>query len=819
MDGMKAKYRPDIDGLRAVAVMAVIFYHFNPVLLPGGFSGVDIFFVISGYLITANILSGIKANSFSIYEFYNRRALRILPNLFFVVIFTLITAHFIFQPKDYLALSYSALASVLSVANIYFTYFMDTSYFAPGTDQQPLLHIWSLGVEEQFYLFWPPILLLAYRFIKNRKLIGGIALVLCCTSFLYAEYAIRNNPMFAYYMLPTRAGELLIGGLLAFYLTEYKSSLNSKVCSWCLSFLGSALIAYSLWFVDEGKGFPGLNALPSTFGAALIIFAGSAGGVGSNIINRALSLRPLVWVGLISYSLYLWHWPLMAFYRYVYGEITVGSGALLFLLMLVLSWIGYRYVEKPIRAVRSGVRCTFVKGVIPAVGGVFLLVVFISLSGGFGLYWFDDGYKNSIVKASPAPAAYSYSYVCQERVSDATLMKPDCVINGGGEPDVLLWGDSNAAHYIGVLGSIAKESGFSFRNVEHAACPPFVNGAGFFVKEGGKEICNNAVETVKKYLDRYSVVILGAQWTIYSERNESFSKALEDTVDFLLGSDKVVVLLGRVPRFKNIDNDCRVKELKALFPVCNSSAEGSVESINSYLKNLALGRGNVFYMDVDEIVCSSGQCDNFMDGINLYYDSGHLSMVGSWKIGAHMVGHDLVPAFFTSFKSLKGVERMLPSQFQSTKFRSLTDKEFRINGSPDVNGGYIISDDDSHAYMASLVRFNRLFTEDAIYRFTFERCESLPMFRFRIVGDEQRVTQDVQVDCKNKVAIPMSEMELGDFYLTHENDNFQLYVKPRLGLGEKLSIRIYPASGDSFGSYSKSAVGSVVLTGIEISDI
>lgn len=819
MDGVKARYRPDIDGLRAVAVMAVILFHFNPVLLPGGFVGVDIFFVISGYLITANILSGINAKSFSIFEFYRRRALRILPNLFFVVVVTLFVAHFIFQPKDYLDLAYSALASVLSVANIYFTYFLDTSYFAPGADQQPLLHIWSLGVEEQFYLFWPLILLLVYRVARNKKLIGGLALFLCCISFLYAEFLIKSDPMFAYYMLPARAGELLVGGLLAFYLSEYNPSFRSRVLPWCLSVLGVALVAYSLWFIDENKGFPGINALPSTLGAALIILAGSVGGVSSNVINRALSLKPVVLVGLLSYSLYLWHWPVMALYRYIYGEIDVANGLVLFALMFVLSWIGYRYVEKPMRALPWGAGRTFVQGVLPATSGVALAVLLVYLTGGFGFYWLNDEYRSAIARVSPAPAAYSYDYVCQEKVADATLIKPSCIINGDNEPRILLWGDSNAAHYIGVLGSIAKESGFSFRNVEHAACPPFIDGAGYFVGEGGKEICNNAVETVKKYLNRYSVVILGGQWTTYAARGESFANHFEGTIDFLLDNEKIVVLLGRVPRFRNIDNDCRAKELKALFQACESSAEGGVEKINSYLKYVAASRDDVFYMDVDEVICPDGLCDNFMDGVNLYYDGGHLSMVGSWKVGQYMVDNGLVPDFFSSFKRLEDVGRMLPLQFQNAEFRGLTDKEFRVNGSPASDGGYIIKDDDSEIYVASSIRFKKHFTENAIYKLSFGSCESLPMFRFRVISGGQNTNQDVQVDCKNKIATPMSGMSPDGFYLMHNDDEFHLYVKPRLSLGEKLSISVYPASGNRFGSYSKSAVGGVVLEGIGVSDI
>lgn len=828
LNSEKKIYRPDIDGLRALAVVSVIIFHFNSSLLPGGFAGVDIFFVISGYLITTNILKGVEAGSFSLLEFYRRRALRILPNLFFVVFVTLLAAHFIFQPKDYLELAYSALASILSVANIYFTYFLDTSYFAPGTNQQPLLHIWSLGVEEQFYLFWPLILLLAYKFIKNKKLIGWLAVLLCCASFIYAEAMIKSNPMFAYYMLPTRAGELLIGGLLAFYLHKVSSSffqthwLSTKLLSWCSAIVGLALIAYSLWFIDENKSFPGINALPSTLGAALIILAGSGSKAESNLISRFLSTKPVVLIGLLSYSLYLWHWPLMAFYRYMYGEIALTSGLVLFALMVIFSWIGYRYVEKPMRALNWNVKRTFFVGVFPAVGAAAFAVLLIHLSKGFGGYWFDDGYKSALAQVQPAPAAYSYDYVCQGRVSDGALANPDCIINGDSEPGILLWGDSNAAHYVGVLGSIAKEAGFSFRNIAHSSCPPFIEGADSFVDESRRANCIRSVEIVKRYVNKYSVVVLGGQWSAYSSKNELFFEHLEKTVDSLLLNGKQVVLLGRVPRFKNIDNECKAKELKKLFPVCPSQGDGSTEGINSYLKSVALNRKGVFYMDIDAVVCPAGICDNFMDGVNLYYDTGHLSMIGSWKIGEHIVRNGLTPDFFSHFKDTKyyGLENFLSAHIRDVRFKNLTDKDFQVrDSSTDAYGRIVIDDDDANQYTTGVVHFRNAFTENAIYKFTIASCDAFPMFRFRVKSEAKQFDHDVQIDCGKKVAIPRGRMGADDFYLESNGDNLVLYVKPKLSKDETLSIVIYAASGQKLGSYSKQATGSIAIETIGVADI
>lgn len=218
MRANSVSYRPDIDGLRALAVLAVVLFHIDADLLPGGFAGVDIFFVISGFLITGNILRDIDSEKgFSWLEFYRRRILRLLPVLFVVLLTTLIFGHFILIPEDFREMSYAAIASIASAANVYFTYFLNTDYFAEASHVRPLLHLWSLGVEEQFYVFWPIILVSVLSFAGRWPLIL-VTLVIASGSFLLAESLLHTQPKFAYYMLPTRGGELLIGALLAIWI-------------------------------------------------------------------------------------------------------------------------------------------------------------------------------------------------------------------------------------------------------------------------------------------------------------------------------------------------------------------------------------------------------------------------------------------------------------------------------------------------------------------------------------------------------------------------------------------------------------------------
>ena len=287
MHNKSLSYRPDIDGLRALAVLAVVIFHFNKDWLPGGFVGVDIFFVISGFLITGIIARQHAAGTFSFGEFYMRRVRRILPAAFFVTLCTLVFGLAFMLPDDAKALSSSAIATTLSAANIYFWKFLDTSYFAASSDTVPLLHMWSLGVEEQFYLIWPALLLLTLKF-GGRVMAVGAASVLAAASFWYGEHVLVSDPTFAYYMLPSRGGELLIGSLAYFACDAIKGN-ASRLASEAIGLLGFALVAWSLAFIRETEGFPGFISLTPALGAALVIASGS---IRKTVVSSTLSPNP-----------------------------------------------------------------------------------------------------------------------------------------------------------------------------------------------------------------------------------------------------------------------------------------------------------------------------------------------------------------------------------------------------------------------------------------------------------------------------------------------------------------------------------------------
>lgn len=310
-------YRPDIDGLRAVAVLAVVLFHIEPNWVPGGFVGVDIFFVVSGFLITGIISREQAGGDFSFAQFYRRRVKRIVPALLCVLSATLVIGYLVLLPDDLEQLARSTIASLIFVSNIYFTYALDTSYFADSASLEPLLHLWSLGVEEQFYIFWPIILALATRYITSSAAKGLLLTLAIVVSFLSVELFYDLDPMFQYYMLPGRAGELLLGAA-AFYVTQRCPDLSESFC-FVLSVVGTTLIVASLVLLSGEDRFPGIHAVPVTLGVALVLI----GGTTKNVVSSALSIRPAIWVGLISYSMYLWHWPILAFLKYALVDLTL----------------------------------------------------------------------------------------------------------------------------------------------------------------------------------------------------------------------------------------------------------------------------------------------------------------------------------------------------------------------------------------------------------------------------------------------------------------------------------------------------------------
>ena len=346
---MTIKYRPDIDGLRAISVLAVIFYHaniyiFNNRFLSGGFLGVDIFFVISGYLISSLIINELYNKSyFNFYNFYQRRIRRILPALLFVIFFTFPTAYFLLLPNNFIDYSRAVISSLFFISNFFF-YFLEIQYSSESALYKPLLHTWSLSIEEQFYIAFPIFLLLIFKFVK--KFFFEFILIVFFLSLLFSEYLSKTSPVLNFYIFTSRIWELLFGSILAYSTINKKFHFSNYRIKNILSIIGFFLIIFTFFYYDDQMLLPSFKSILPVIGAGLIIQFSN-----NNIIFKLLSFKTLVFIGLISYSLYLWHYPIFSFYR-IYNLSHVSSlqiKASVILIIFFLSIFTFFFIEKPFR--------------------------------------------------------------------------------------------------------------------------------------------------------------------------------------------------------------------------------------------------------------------------------------------------------------------------------------------------------------------------------------------------------------------------------------------------------------------------------------
>lgn len=706
---VQSAYRPDIDGLRAIAILSVIVFHINKHLIPGGFVGVDIFFVISGFLISSHIMKDIERGRFSLAEFYRRRIKRLALPLLLVVLVTVLVAFLLMIQEDFIRTANAALYALLSLANVYFWLYQDTSYFAADSATLPLLHLWSLGVEEQFYIFWPLILILSYRKTRARAFFmfaGSLALA----SFAFGEFWFHRDFSFAYYMLPARAGELLAGAMVAMAVLRRVALPAGVAMPVALS--GLLLLIASFLFLNENQVFPGVRVIMPAMGTALLILAGSGSG---NVVTRLLGLKPLVWIGLVSYSAYLWHWPLLAFLRYEHVEVTLFSGSVVFCVTFWLAFLSYMLVELPAREWdATAMRIFLIQYVIPA-----CLIAAVAIAGKYSMA--EDSPEKPVNSASlDAPArmapdvgeqagkldsaqlqrdvppvanvnsalpvqmaadakpdqiqpmseidtglhdkprpAYEFNYVCQpEHISAAEMKLDRCVLGAKSTqpPRVLLWGDSNAAHYVGVIGTIARQAGFNFRNIAVYSCPPLKNAPSAYVSAKRVEGCNSALPPILDSMHNADVVIVAAAWQDYVSQSEHFYDDFFATVRSVTADGKFVIIMSKVPVISSFDINCKEKAVNSVVPMdcaVKVPLAVEVERVNARLKAFAEHTPNVAYFDVTPYLCKGGMCSAYdAAGNALYFDTGHLSMPASWKIGESIVRQQGVPKPFARVREL-----------------------------------------------------------------------------------------------------------------------------------------------------------------------
>ncbi|MBX9450571.1 MAG: acyltransferase [Mesorhizobium sp.] len=619
-------YRADIEGLRAIAVLLVVLFHVDKSWSPGGFVGVDVFFVISGFLITGILVRDLDAGTFSYGEFYSRRIRRIIPAMLVVTAVTCVAGAILLLPDDLVDLGWSAVATVLSAANIYFTLFLDTSYFAPQSDAQPLLHMWSLGVEEQFYLLWPAFLALVFRWRSRlAALLCGVvvASLLCSVALLhFGQFS------WAYYMLPSRAFQLALGGLV-FVLMYRKVQAWSGVMATLAAACGLALVIGSALLLSEADAYPGLNAIPVTLGTGLLLASGTC----QQPVARLLGFGPLRFFGKVSYSMYLWHWPVLAFQRYYSPDLSLQQKLASVCAIVLLAWLSYRFVEQPFRYGARPFRWTLTRYLVVPGAAISALAAFLILSSGVPP-WISEERLARI--ENPVAPAFSFPFVCQaSEITKDLASSADCVLGEADRPSVLLYGDSNAAHYVGAMRVIAEANGLTFRNLAHSSCPPINANPTPFVYARYREPCIASLEVAEEVLSEYQTVVIGAAWAAYDAMDpRAFREQVAAQVDRLVTAGKSVVLLGLIPPQPRFDRACLAK--RALLPLVDCEqvrVREQVPEINVVLEEIASKYPHVWYLDPYPALCRNQRCLAYDSETPLYYDAGHLSMSGSEKVG------------------------------------------------------------------------------------------------------------------------------------------------------------------------------------------
>ncbi|MBS0456776.1 MAG: acyltransferase [Proteobacteria bacterium] len=603
-------YRREIDGLRAIAVLAVVFFH--AVGVPAaGYVGVDIFFVISGYLITGMLTNEHQQTGrIDVLAFYARRVRRILPAVIVVVSAVLAVGALLLPYAALIRTANSASASALFAANFFFQ-FTTGGYFDPSVDSMPLLHLWSLAVEEQFYLVWPALLIAMLSWSPRRTMWVTVAIGL--GSLVLAEYLVRSAPQAAFYQMPSRFWELGAGALIAVSPIPKgpDRSWHANVALGC--------IALACFFPTPR--FPGVGALPVVAATSLLLWAihrhGPLGRAGA-----FLRWRPIVGIGLVSYSLYLWHWPLLAFYR----ATTIGAGSTnvrlaLCGVALVLAVVSWRYVESPFRRLKPS-KTVF------AVGTACSIALAITAFSWVAMIKVDEAAQprdNPLAVKAEGDVQPNFRK-CHYQVYSTDFPRPGCESIPGVKPTIVLWGDSMAMTWHPLIDAMGQRRGKSAIDYSRDSCGPFVGYLPPHPMPGDYK-CRDWNAKVLQQAEQADVVVLVAFWN-NGETNghiQEFTSRLRPTLLALSPHVGHIILIGATPIMRDKVPHCI--RLNAVDRCAVDRREFDVVAMAAMtqLRAAAAGLANVEYIDPADFFCTRTTCPAIRYGIPLYYDDHHIA--------------------------------------------------------------------------------------------------------------------------------------------------------------------------------------------------
>ncbi len=644
----KIKYRPEIDGLRAIAILSVLIFHIDATYLSGGFVGVDIFFVISGFLITGIIKNEIETTgNFSFRNFYIRRIKRLFPALFFTLLVTSIFAILFFSPSLLRSFGGSLFTSLLSVSNFFF--WIEADYFDVSSKLKPLLHTWSLSIEEQFYLFWPLVLILLLK-IKNKKFIL-LSIIFLSVLSLYLNLVFQSGKAIEseyfedgkstiFFLLPFRVYEFMFGALLVWFV-HYQ--LKKKYLYDILFLIGLLFIGYSVVFFDETMLFPSFYGLLPVVGTVLLIY--------SSVYSRfkkLLSNKLFVGIGLVSYSLYLVHWPIVVFWTYLDTEITKYDKIYILLLSFVLAYISYKFVEQPFRKKEVTFKSIKLK--------LLLLIGFPALAwGGIHMYK-HDGWTWRVNNKIDIEDGYNASLFHKEFYGGTGYKKYGLVSgNNISEKNIILVGDSHGLHYAkGLEDVLLKEKSISFYT---SSLNSFLYLPNFTRTTQGKDWDSLTTKDFEKTIElinsmpnnKNTVVILSHSWLsqlkiagIKNSENKLLRKNIgieeikKGIIEFKnLIEDRQLIVIGQVPTTnKEILYDIFTRprffvKTKNIEEYLIMELNNEYKQFNDYILEYSLNTKAFVFLNPCDVLCENNLCITTVDNKLIYSDSTHLSVDGS----------------------------------------------------------------------------------------------------------------------------------------------------------------------------------------------